>query len=183
MTDAHLPEYTRFIVKTSLLHPVTKEVSPPGGVDIISTQKTNSDIQLMLKMFSGETTLTHPVNLMSTFFQKLHKNRKRLENVNGVPYRIFKDHTGLESQKQIVVPDQVMLEKIWSLHSNPVQGHPGSKRCYMNYANATTLQVMLKKHKKYSKAVKLACDRNRRTNQRSVHRCRRNTTRVTALLI
>ena len=30
MTDAHLPEYTRFIAKTSLLHPVTKEVSPKG---------------------------------------------------------------------------------------------------------------------------------------------------------
>ena len=39
MTDAHLPEYTRFIVKTSLLHPVTKKVSPPGGVDLILTQK------------------------------------------------------------------------------------------------------------------------------------------------
>ena len=32
MTDAHLPVYTKFIVKTSLLHPVTKEVSPPEGV-------------------------------------------------------------------------------------------------------------------------------------------------------
>ena len=51
MPDAHLPGYTRFIVKTSSLHPVTKEVSPPGGVDLISTQKTNSDIQLMLKIF------------------------------------------------------------------------------------------------------------------------------------
>ena len=68
MTDAHLPVYTKFIVKTLLLHPVTKEVSPAGGVDLILTQKTNSDIQLMLKILSGETTLTHPVNLMSTFF-------------------------------------------------------------------------------------------------------------------
>ena len=69
----------------------------------------------------------HSVNLMSTLFQKLHKNRKRLENVNGVLYRIFYDHTGLESHKPIVVPDQVMLEIVRSLHSNPVQGHPGSK--------------------------------------------------------
>ena len=128
MTDAHLPVYTKFIVKTSLLHPVTKEVSPPGGVDLILTQKTNRDIQLMLKILSGETTLTHPVNLMSTFFQKLHKNRERLENVNGVLYCIFYDHTGLESLKQIVAPDQVMLEIIRSLHSNPVQGHPSSKK-------------------------------------------------------
>ena len=82
----------------------------------------------MLKILSGETTWTHPVNLMSTFFQKLHKNRKRLENVNGVLYRIFYDHTGLESHKPIVVPDKVMLEIIRSLHSNPVEGHPGSKK-------------------------------------------------------
>ena len=65
---------------------------------------------------------------MSTFFQKLHKNRKRLEIVNEVLYRIFYDYTGLESHKQIVVPDQVMLEIIRSLHNNPVQGHPVSKK-------------------------------------------------------
>ena len=81
----------------------------------------------MLKNLSGKTTLNHPVNLMSTFYQKLHKNRKRLENVNGVLYRIFYDHTGLESHKLIVVPDKVMLEIIKFLHSNPVQGHPSSK--------------------------------------------------------
>ena len=74
MTDAHLPVYTKFIVKTSLLAPVTKAVSPSGGVDLILTQKLNKDIQPMLKILSGETTLNHPVNLMSTFFQKLHKN-------------------------------------------------------------------------------------------------------------
>ena len=82
----------------------------------------------MLKILSGETTLTHPVNLMSTFFQKLHINRKRLENVNGVLYRIFYDHTGLESHKQIVKPDQVILKIIKSLRSYPVQKHPGSKK-------------------------------------------------------
>ena len=94
LTDAQTPVYKKFTVQTSLLAPVTKEVSLSGGVDLILTQKTNSDIQLKLKILSGETTLTHPVNLMSTFFQKLHKNRKRLENVNGVLYRIVYDHTG-----------------------------------------------------------------------------------------
>ena len=76
MTDAHLPVYTKFIVKTSLLHPLTKEVSPSGGVDLLLTQKTNSDIQLMLKILSRETTLTHPVNLMSTFFPKTSQKPK-----------------------------------------------------------------------------------------------------------
>ena len=48
MTDDQSPVYTKFIIKTSLLNPVTKEVSPSGGVDLILAQKTNSDIQLML---------------------------------------------------------------------------------------------------------------------------------------
>ena len=45
MTDTHLPVYTKFIVQTSLPHPVTKVVSPSKGVDRMLTQKTNSDIQ------------------------------------------------------------------------------------------------------------------------------------------
>ena len=65
---------------------------------------------------------------MSTFFQKLPKNRKLLEIVNGVLCRLFYNHTGLESHKQIVVPDQVIIQIIRSLHNNPVQGHPGSKK-------------------------------------------------------
>ena len=180
MTDAHLPVYTKFIVKTSLLHPVTKEVSPSGGGDLILTQKTNSVIQLMLKILSGGTTLTRLVNLMSTFFQKLHKNRKRFENVNGVLYRIFYDHTGLESHKQIVVPDQVRLELIRSLHSNPVQGHPGSEKMLHELRKCYCSPSLAEKTQKYSKAVKLVCDRNLRTNQKSAHRYRRYTTRVTA---
>ena len=39
MTDAHLPVYTKLIVETSLLHTVTKQVSPSGGVDLMLTQK------------------------------------------------------------------------------------------------------------------------------------------------
>ena len=97
---------------------------------------------------------------MSTFFQKLHKNRKRLDNVNGFLYRIFYDHSGLESHKQIVVPDQVMLEIIRSLHSNPVQGHPGSKKMLHELRKRYNFPRLAGKTQKYSKAVKLACDRN-----------------------
>ena len=100
MTDAQRPMYTRFIVRTSLLAPVAKEDSPSGGVDLILTKKLDSDNELMLRILFGETSLNHPVDLMSTFFQKLHKNRKRIENVNGVLYRIVCDHTGLESQNK-----------------------------------------------------------------------------------
>ena len=149
MSDDQLPVYRKSIVKTSLLCQLTKEVSPSRGVDLILTQKTNNDIQLMLTILAGETTLNHPVNLMSMFFRKRSTNWKRLENANGVLYRIFYDHSGLESHKQVVVPDQVMLEIIRSLHKNPMQGHPASKTYYTNYVKITTLQTLLKKHKKY----------------------------------
>ena len=167
MTDAHLPDYTRFIVKTSLLHPVMKEVSPQGGIVLILTQKTDSDIQLMLKILSGETTLTHSVNLMSTFFQKLHKNRKRLENVNGVLYRIFYDHTGLESHKQIVVPAQVMLEIIRSLHSNPVQGHPGSKKMLHELRKRYYSPSLAEKTQKILESCE-TCMRSKSTNESKI---------------
>ena len=49
----------------------------------------------MLKFLSGVTTLILPVNVMSTVFQKRCKNQKRIQNVNGVLYCIFYDHTGL----------------------------------------------------------------------------------------
>ena len=76
MTDAQLPAYTKFTVETSLLSPVTKEVSPSGGVDLNLTQKLNSDIQLMLKILSGKKSVTRPVNFMSTF----SKNFTKIEN-------------------------------------------------------------------------------------------------------
>ena len=153
MTDDQSPVYTKFSVKIPLLNPVTKEVSPFGGVDLKLAQKTNNDIQLMLKILSGETTLNHSVNLMSNVFQKLHKNQKRLENVNGVLYRIFYDHTGLESHKQIVVPEQVMLEIIRFFHNNPVQGHPGSKKMLHELRKRYYSPSLAKKNTKSSRKL------------------------------
>ena len=65
---------------------------------------------------------------MNQYFQKLHKHIKRLEVNNGVLYRKYFDQTGLESHKQIVVPENSMIDIIKKLHNNTTQGHPGSKK-------------------------------------------------------
>ena len=46
------------------------QVSPAEGIDLFESQKA----------------LQHPVNMQDQFFQKLYKNRKRLQVVNGVLY-------------------------------------------------------------------------------------------------
>ena len=82
----------------------------------------------MIRFLEGTEILQHPVSMQDQFFQKLHKNRKRLQVVNGVLYRQFFDHTGLESHKQLVVPEDCILKIIRTLHNSPVQGHPGLKK-------------------------------------------------------
>ena len=82
----------------------------------------------MIRFLEGSEILQHPVSMQDQFFQKLHKNRKRLQVVNGVLYRQFFDHTGLESHKQLVVPEDCILKIVRTLHNSPVQGHPGLKK-------------------------------------------------------
>ena len=58
----------------------------------------------------------------------MHRNRKRVQVVNGVLYRQFFDHTGLESHEQLVVPEDCILKIVRTLHNSPVQGRPGLKK-------------------------------------------------------
>ena len=129
LTDVDEPiQLTQFIRKVSISRPVMSQISPAEGIDLIESQKTNWVIQKMIKVLEGSEILQHPVNMQDQFFQKSHKNRKRLQVVNGVLYRQFFDHTGLESHKQLVVPEDCILKIIRTLHNNPVQGHPGLKK-------------------------------------------------------
>ena len=68
------------------------------------------------------------INFCSQFFQKLYKNNKRLEVIDGVLYRQYFDHSGKRIRRQIVVPETLIMDIIRTLHENPVQGHPGSKK-------------------------------------------------------
>ena len=129
LTDVDEPiQLSQFIRKVSLSHPVMSQVSPAEGIDLIQVQKNNWVIQKMIRFLEGTEILQHPVNMQDQFFQKLYKNRKRLQVVNGVLYRQFFDHTGLESHKQLVVPEDCILKIIRTLHNSPVQGHPGLKK-------------------------------------------------------
>ena len=104
------------------------QVSPAEGIDLIQIQKTNWVNQKTIRFLEGSEILQPPVSMQDQFFQKLHKNRKRFQVVNGVLYRQLFDHTGLESHKQLVVPEDCILKIIRTLHNSPVQGHPGLKK-------------------------------------------------------
>ena len=129
LTDVDEPiQLIQFIRKVSLSRPVMNQVSPAEGIDIFGSQKTNWVIQKMIRVLEGSEILQHPVNMQDQFFQKLHKNRKRLQVVSGVLYRQFFDHTGLESHEQLVVPEDCNLKIIRTMHNSPVQRHPGLKK-------------------------------------------------------
>ena len=129
LTDVDEPiQLTQFIRKIPLSSPVMSQVSPAEGIDLIQAQKANWVIQKLIRVLEGSEILQHPVNMQDQFFQKLHKNRKRLQVVNGVLYRQFFDHTGLESHKQLVVPEDCILKIVRTLHNSPVQEHPGLKK-------------------------------------------------------
>ena len=45
---------------------------------------------------------------------------------------LFFDHTVKDSQKQLVVPEDCVMQVIRALHNSPVQGHAGFEKCCMN---------------------------------------------------
>ena len=128
LTDVDEPiQLTQFIRKVSLSNPVMSQVIPAEGIDLIQVQQANWVIQKIITVLAGSEILQHPVNMQDQFFQKLYKNRKRLQVVNSVLYRQFFDHTGLD-HKQLVVSEDCILKIIRTLHNSPVQGHPGLKK-------------------------------------------------------
>ena len=68
------------------------------------------------------------MNFTSTFFQKLYKNRKRLEVVSNVLYRQFFDNVGNLAFRQSVVPSDFTETIIKTMHGDPRQGHPGASK-------------------------------------------------------
>ena len=79
LTDVDEPiQLSQFIRKVSLSHPVMSQVSPAEGIDLIQVQKNNWVIQKMIRFLEVTEILQHPVSMQDQFFQKLHKNRKRL---------------------------------------------------------------------------------------------------------
>ena len=75
-----------------------------------------------------QETPPNQVNFTSTFFQKLFRNRKRLEVVNKVLYRKFFDNVGNLAYRQIVVPPENTEAIIGRMHDDPMQVHPGASK-------------------------------------------------------
>ena len=124
--DAPSVILTRF---TRRHHPNSvNQVCPNGDSQIIQDQLSNQDIQKMVRILTNNEPLPSHVNFTSSFFQKLVKNRKRLEVVNKVLYRNFFDNTGRFLLKQIVVPPETTMPIIRTMHGDPMQGHPGASK-------------------------------------------------------
>ena len=62
---------------------------PNGGLQIVQEQLENCDIQRMIRILCQSETPPNHANFESQFFQKLVKNKKRLEVVNNVLFRNF----------------------------------------------------------------------------------------------
>ena len=81
----------------------------------------------MFGVLENNEPLPNYVNFAS-FFQKLVKNRKRLEMVNKFLYRNFFDNTGRVLLKQIVVHPETTIQIFRMMHGDPMQGHPGASK-------------------------------------------------------
>ena len=97
------------------------QVCPQGDPQIIQAQLSNQDVQKMIRVLVNDEPLPNHVNFASTFFQKLVKNRKRLEVVNKALYRKFFDNTGRVLKAKPVNPKRLIppLEKIYDPCNGP----------------------------------------------------------------
>ena len=74
--------------------------------EIIKAQGLNSDVHRMIRISISTETPPNQVNLISSFSQKRHNNRERLEVVNSVLYKQFFDNVGNLAYRQTVVPPE-----------------------------------------------------------------------------
>ena len=107
---------------------MVNQVCPSGTSENVKAQGENSDVQRIIRILTVQETPQNQVNFTSTFFQKLYKNRKRLEVVNNVLYTQFFDNVGKLAFRQIVVPPETTEAIIKTMHGDPMQGYPGASK-------------------------------------------------------
>ena len=115
--------FTRFHPRDQVY--MVNQVCPSGVSETVKDQGESSDVQRVIRILTVQETPPNHVNFESTFFQKLFKNRKRLEVVNNVLYRQFFDNL---AYRQIVVPPETTEAIIRTMHGDPMQGHPGASK-------------------------------------------------------
>ena len=118
--------FTRFYQRNQI-H-TCNQVCPSGNSEIVRSQGENSDVQRVIRIITVQETPPNQVKFASSFFQKLFKNRKRLEVVNNVLYRQFCDNVGNLAYRQIVVPPETTEAIISTMHGDPMQEHPGASK-------------------------------------------------------
>ena len=120
--------FTRFYQRNQV-HTVN-QVCPSGNSEIVKAQGEKSDVQRVIRILTAQETPPNQVTFASTFFQKLFKNRKRLEVVNNVLYRQFFDNVENLAYRKIVVPPETTEAIIRTMHGDPMQGHTGASKMF-----------------------------------------------------
>ena len=82
----------------------------------------------MIRVLRGDGFLPSYTNLTTQLFQKLNKQKKRLEVVNDSPFRKFYKHLGDEMHEQLTVLEAAMANNLKTMHRDPMQVHPGSSK-------------------------------------------------------
>ena len=173
--------YIKFVRKVTTQQPVINEVSPQGESQIIIDQNKDQDIQKMIRIIrDGETPPSH-INFESQFFQKINKNKTRLEVINKVLYRNYYNHTGQAILKQIVVPNGTIDDIIRTLHENPLQGHPGSSKMLHELRKRYYHPNLALKYKRSLTIANRVSKHDHVQTRRYVHPLRRYTTHVMVL--
>ena len=101
---------------------------PFRNSEIVNDQGKNSDVQRVIRILTVQETPPNQVNFANTIFQKLFKNRERLEVGNKVMYRQFFYNVGNLAYRRIVVPPETTEAIIKTMHGDPMQGHPRASK-------------------------------------------------------
>ena len=104
------------------------QFSPQEESSVILAQLQDPHIQRMIHIIRDAELPPNPVNFESPFFQKLFKNRNRLEGNHEILHRKYFDQTVEVTSKQIVLSDNIVDDIIRRLNNNPMQRQPGSSK-------------------------------------------------------
>ena len=82
----------------------------------------------MVRVLVNSEQLPNHANFGSSFFQKLVKNKKRLEVANSFVQELLFDSTGRVLLNPIQVPPETTTPIIRTMRGDPMQGHPGASK-------------------------------------------------------
>ena len=150
--------FTRF--RRRIHDNAVNQVCPNAEFQIFQEQLVNSDIQRMIRISNQNETLSNNLNFESQFFQKLVKNKKRLEVVNNVLYRIFLTVLKKLSVSKLL-PFLKPSDKLFNHYTMTLcKVTLVVTKCYMNCAKGITHLTSLNWFCNTSRTVKTASAQN-----------------------